>query len=232
MGKRQEIRDRRRKEQLGKRLLWTGAGVIILAVILALALPYFLSGNTRIAAADLTQPPEKPFPQAEFNRLGNPDAPVKVVEFADYLCSHCQVFALIEERPFIERYVASGQVHFEYLSVALTRPEQTQPIEATYCAGDQGAFWEYRDLVYANIAENPNALNDNYLTAYAEALGLNTGDFNNCIRSGKHRSLIQETLGKARDAGIPGTPTFLVNGAMATRLDLSQVVDSELAKIE
>lgn len=231
MGKRQRIREQRRREQLARRLLWIGLAVVTLAAILALALPPILASNTRIDIADLAQPPDKSYPQADINRLGDPNAPVTVVEFGDYLCSHCQDYALKDEEPIIERYIATGQVQYEYLPIALSNPSQIEPIEATFCAGDQGAFWPYRDLVYANVVKNVSAVNSNYLVAYAESLGLDTAEFNDCLRSGKHRPSVQEALDRAREAKIPGTPTFLVNGVEANRLNLSQVIDNELAKV-
>jgi protein-disulfide isomerase len=231
MGKRQTIREQRRKQQVRQRWLWGGVLVVIAAVLVTLVLMAVLPSLDRIDPSELTQAPEKPFPQADFNHLGKPDAPVTVVEYADYLCSHCQEYTTKDEKAFIERYVASGLVQYEYLSVAFQAPNETKPIEATYCAGDQDAFWPYRDLVYANIAGNPNALGDRYLTAYAEAINLDMSAFNSCLRSGKYRSLNQENIQKASEAEIPGTPAFIVNGAKANRLDLHTVVDSELAKV-
>jgi protein-disulfide isomerase len=178
----------------------------------------------------LAQPPTKTYPQADGNKLGSPDAPVTVVEFADYLCSHCQDYALNDEQAVIDTYVASGRVYYEYLSIAAEDPSQTRAIEATYCAGDQGALWPYRDLVYANAARTSGALGSDYLTAYARSLELDMGAFDQCLRSGKYGTVNAENLEKAAAANIPGTPTFMVNGTRASRVNLTQVIEAELAK--
>jgi len=229
-GKRQILREQRRKRQLRQRLLWGGGIVAAAAVIIALVVLAVLPSIRGIDPAQLTKAVEKPYPEADFNRLGKPDAPVTVVEYADYMCSHCQEYTLDDEKAFIEQYIATGLVHYEYLSVALQVPNQTKPIEATYCAGDQGTFWPYRDLVYANIVGNPNALGDSYLTAYAKALDLDMSAFNSCLKTGKYSTLNAENIDKGRAAEIPGTPAFIVNGTKADRLNLHSVVDSELTK--
>jgi protein-disulfide isomerase len=231
MAKRQQIREERRRKQMRNRILGIGGLVLVLAVMLAIIIPLVLRGGGRIATSDLVQPVEKPYPQADFNNLGDPAAPVRVVGFADYLCNHCQEFVVRDEARFIQNYVASGQVFYEYYSLAALAPNRTRPVEATYCAGDQGAFWPYRELAYTNIAANRDALEDPYLTAYAEALNLDMNAFNSCLNGGTYRNTNRENLARGSEAGIPGTPTFIVNGTMASRLDLEQVVEQELARL-
>jgi protein-disulfide isomerase len=229
MAKRQDIRAKRRQQEQRSRLIWIGALVVGVILLLAIVLPLVLPGLNRVEAADIQMAEEKPHPQADFNRLGNPDAPVKVVEFADYLCSHCQTYALNTERLFIETYVETGQVYYEYLPLSLQAGVPTESVEATYCAGDQDAFWPFKDLVYTNIVKTQNAISRNYLNTYAEVLGLNMQTFNECMR-GKYRNMNQQNLMLGQQANIPGTPTFVVNGTKASRVDLFQVVDAELAK--
>jgi protein-disulfide isomerase len=231
MAKRQQIREERRRKEQRTRLLWVGAGVLVLLVLLAIILPNVLPGANRVSAADIQQAEQRPHPQADMNRLGDPNAPVIVVEYADYLCSHCQDYALNTEGLFIQTFVETGQVYYEYLPVNLQNPGRTESIEATYCAGDQDAFWPYKDLVYTNIVRTPNALGSNYLTAYAESLNLDLDAFNNCIRSGKYADMNAANLQLGRDDGIPGTPTFVVNGTLASRVELFQAVENELTRL-
>ena len=228
--KRQELRDRRRSEERRSKLTGYGALALLVVGVIAVVVAFVLPSLRGVDTSNIIRAEEKPAPQANFNMLGDANAPVKVVEFADYLCSHCQDYAINQELTIIKNYVETGRITYEYLPLALQVPNMTRPVEATYCAGDQNAFWPYKDLVYANVVENTNALGDDYLTGYAEVLELDMGQFNECLSSGKYREKQQENLAKAREAEIPGTPTFLVNGTQASRLELVSVIEAELAK--
>lgn len=233
MSKRVEIREQRRRDEIRKKAIGYGALALLLVSIIALV--YFLTRPAgQVAASEVAKPEAKTYPDAAQNMLGKADAPVKVVEYADYLCSHCQEYALKQEGPFIEQYVTTGQVSYEYRPVALQSPNDTESIEATYCAGDQDAFWPYKDMVYTNIVKSQSTvvLGSSYLTAYAEALKLNTNEFNQCMSSNKYANKASENLAKAREANIPGTPTFIVNGVQTSRLELGNVVAAELAKVQ
>ena len=77
--------------------------------------------------------------------------------------------------------------------------------EAALCAGDQGKFWEMHDRLFAN----QNALNLEALSKHAEALGLGTSQFKECLDSGKHTVQIKAAVTEGQKAGITGTPGFL-----------------------
>ena len=77
--------------------------------------------------------------------------------------------------------------------------------EAALCAGDQGKFWEMHDRLFAN----QNALSLEALSKHAEALGLGTSQFKECLDSGKHTVQIKAAMSEGQKAGITGTPGFL-----------------------
>ena len=77
--------------------------------------------------------------------------------------------------------------------------------EAALCAGDQGKFWEMHDRLFAN----QNALGPEALSKHAEALGLGTSQFKECLDSGKHTVQIKAAMTEGQKAGITGTPGFL-----------------------
>ena len=77
--------------------------------------------------------------------------------------------------------------------------------EAALCAGDQGKFWEMHDRLFAN----QNALSLEALSKHAEALGLGTSQFKECLDSGKHTVQIKAAMTEGQKAGITGTPGFL-----------------------
>jgi protein-disulfide isomerase len=82
--------------------------------------------------------------------------------------------------------------------------------EATECADDQGKFWEYHDLVFAN----QGALDVDSLKAYAAQLGLDTATFDDCLDSGEQSSEVEKDSEDARASGVSGTPAFFINGEL------------------
>jgi len=100
-----------------------------------------------------------------------------------------------------------------YLHMAFLGPESQWAAEASECAADQDAFWDYHDLLYNRQAgENRGAFDKDNLKQFAAELGLDTQVFNECMDSGKYASLVQTETAMAQSLGVRGTPAFLVNG--------------------
>ena len=144
---------------------------------------------------------------------GDPDAPVTIIEFADFQCPYCGRF-FAETKPQIdEQYMQSGKVRFAYFNFAFLGPESNWAAEAAECAADQNKFWEYHDKLYdSQSGENQGAFNKDNLKKFAEELGLDTSAFNECLDSGKYTQLIQDESSMASSIGVRSTPTFLING--------------------
>ena len=155
-------------------------------------------------------------PQQPPNSMGNPAAPVKVLEYADFQCPYCMRFSKETEPQIIEQYVKTGKVYFEYHSVgAFLGEESGAAAQAAYCAGDQGKFWEYHDTLFSHwTGENVGDFTKLNLQQYAAALGLDEASFNDCLSSGKYAALLEQDVKDARAAGISATPSFLVNGKL------------------
>jgi protein-disulfide isomerase len=81
--------------------------------------------------------------------------------------------------------------------------------EASRCAGEQGKFWEYHDLLFAN----PDRLNRDGLVEHARDLKLDEKQFDSCLSSGKYKAEIEEDLQEGIRAGVSGTPGFFINGS-------------------
>ena len=144
---------------------------------------------------------------------GDPDAPVTIIEFADFQCPFCGRF-FAETKPQIdEQYIQSGEVRFGYFDFAFLGPESQWAAEAAECAADQNKFWEYHDKLYdSQSGENQGAFNKDNLKKFAENLGLDSSVFNKCFDSGKYTQLIQDDSNTASSIGVRSTPTFLING--------------------
>ncbi len=154
--------------------------------------------------------------QQNANTMGDPNAPVKIVEYADFQCPYCRMFWQETEPQIVENYVKTGKVYFEYHSVgAFIGPESASAAEAAYCAGDQGKFWAYHDMLFTNwTGENVGDFTNANLEKFASSLGLNQAQFNDCLTSGKYAARVQDDVNSARAAGIHATPSFLINGKL------------------
>jgi protein-disulfide isomerase len=109
--------------------------------------------------------------------------------------------------------VKSGEVRFAYIHFAFLGPESKSAAEASECAAEQDAFWEYHDNLYANQnGENRGAFNDGNLKRFASDLGLDTAQFNQCLDSGKYADIVQQEIQMAQQIGVSSTPTFVING--------------------
>ena len=160
--------------------------------------------------------------------VGNPEAPVKVELFSNYACSHCRTFALESEEDFIREYVDSGKVYLTYYNYQFQEDDSSKAAEATYCAGEQNKFWDYKHLVYQN-AGYAGAYADESLRTYASSVGLNIAEFEGCLESDRQLSVIDEGLQYGQMQGINATPTFLVNGTSVYQTELIEAVEAALA---
>ena len=144
---------------------------------------------------------------------GDPNAPVTIIEFADFQCPFCGRFFAQTEPQINTQYIQSGKVRLGYFNFAFLGPESTWAAEAAECAADQNKFWDYHDKLYASQSgENQGAFNKENLKKFAEDLGLDISAFNECLDSGKYTELIQDESSVASSVGVRSTPTFLING--------------------
>ena len=101
--------------------------------------------------------------------------------------------------------------------------------EATECADDQDKFWEYHDRVF----ENQAAMTVEDLKGYAQEMGLDTGEFNECLDSGKYEQEVLQDMQDGRAAGVSGTPAFFINGQLVSGAQpftvFQQIIDELLA---
>lgn len=167
---------------------------------------------------------------------GAPDAPVTIIEFSDFQCPFCGRF-FENTLPEIKRnYIDTGKVKFVYRDFPLENihPSANKAAEAANCASDQGKFWEYHDLLFANqpVWAAGNATVE--FKKYASTLGLDEVEFSQCLDSGKYTEEILKDLQDGLDAGVNGTPTLFINGVKvvgARSYDtFKEVIDAELKK--
>lgn len=208
-----ERREQRERQRRRNRNFTIGFVVIaVIAVVIVLALVS-------------TAPAEAPVPEDVFAKyegietgltedgypiLGDPDAPVSVVEYSNFSCPACQAFHDNVYPQLFDR-VRSGQISFTFvpITIDLTIPNSEGAARAALCAGEE-RFWAFHDVLFQWQAQFGNtAFSSNRLAGGAEALGLDLGSFQSCFNS----SRITDTINNALAEGVTGTPTLQVNGA-------------------
>src|SRR3989449_7805799 len=142
---------------------------------------------------------------------GNPKAPVIIVEFSDFQCPYCQS-AEATLKKLLAKY--EGRVSLAYRDLPLKdiHPQAELAAEAGRCAGEQGRFWEYHDLLF----QNQNKLDRPGLLDQAHGLKLDEKQFDSCLSSGKYAAQIEQDRQLGLRAGVSGTPGFFINGNMLT----------------
>ncbi len=165
--------------------------------------------------------------------MGSQNAPVTIVEFSDFQCPYCGMFARDTQDALIQQYVQSGKVRFGYSHFSFLGQESLDAAEASECAADQNKFWEYHDLLFANQnGENKGAFVQENLVGFADKLNLDKEAFTKCLTSHKYLTLIQSQTQFAGSNGLSSTPSFLVNGYLVKGAQdittFKQVIDSLL----
>lgn len=137
---------------------------------------------------------------------GNKNAKVTLIEYSDFECPFCK-----RHKPTLDQLLSQydGDVRLVYRHFPLTsiHPNAQKSAEASECAGEQGKFWEYHDILF----DNAPALAPANLKSYAGQLGLNQSQFDSCLDGGKFASLVSKQASEAQRAGITGTPGTFVN---------------------
>jgi protein-disulfide isomerase len=143
--------------------------------------------------------------------FGNPDAPVKIIEFSDTECPFCKRF-----HPTLERIVKEydGKVAWVYRHFPLDslHSKARKEAEATECAAELGGndkFWAYLERLFA-ITPSNDGLDLTQLPAIAAYVGIDRGAFSRCMESGKHAQRVADDLADAGNSGGEGTPYSVV----------------------
>lgn len=152
--------------------------------------------------------------EAEDHILGNPSAPVKLVEYSDLECPFCKKFHREALAQVISEYVKQGTVAIVYRHLPLDglHSQARKEAEATECANELGgnaAFWAYVDRIFNETPSN-DGLDLALLPTFAADLGMDRGRFSECLQSGRHADRVTRDQRDATAAGAQGTPYSVV----------------------
>ncbi len=152
--------------------------------------------------------------------LGDPNAPVTLIEYGDYQCPFCgRMFTQVEPQLRAD-YINTGKVKMVYRNFQFLGQESVAAGEAAECAADQNKFWDYRDALYVakvKDASTGGSENDGFfrraeLLKLAQQVGLDIPGFTTCIDSNKYANQVEKDKNDALAIGVNSTPTSYVNG--------------------
>ncbi len=234
MGKQRPIRRRPGRNAAGGQWIYIWGAAVALALVAALILLGALSGgdgggNFGPVVAPTARPATVPRDGAVY---GNPNATVTVTEYLDFQCPVCLRAGLTVLLEIEQNYVESGKANLEVVPIAILGDESVAAAEAAQCAQDQGRFWEYHDILFANQgAENDGGFSADRLKSFAATIGLDTTAFDTCLDSGGYESDVKARTAASKDLGVKGTPTVFVNGQkVETSVDaIAAAIDRALA---
>lgn len=207
----------RQKERQMIFLVIAGAILLLVAIIVGASV---IQNNQPVGDIVEITPLERPNPVG--TAMGNPDAPVRIDVFEDFQCPACQLYSEDVEKSVMENLVATGQVyyvyrHYPFLDDRSATRESDQSANASMCAAEQGRFWDYHDILFANWdGENQGAFADRRLVAFAETLDLDMNAFNSCFKDNKYKAQIDQDRAEGTQMGVSGTPSVFVNGQAVT----------------
>ncbi len=178
------------------------------------------SGPTKITAAT--------FMENGSSILGDPNAPVTLVEFGDYQCYFCNQFFHTTEESLFKNYVETGKVKVIFKDYTIIGPDSNTAAHAAHCADDQGQFWKYHDTLYNNWnGENTGWASSENLLQFARDMELDIDQFSKCMIDSKYTSIIINSNQDAKDLGLTGTPAFFIIGpdSKVTKISGAQPYD-------
>ncbi len=145
--------------------------------------------------------------------LGPEDAPVVIVEFADFQCTYCARFYDQTLYQLLEKY--PHEIRFVHRDYPIFGADSFRAAEAAQCANEQGKFWEMHDRLFDHtVDQETTTFSHDVLVDYARQLGLNTASFDDCLSSERYLASIQSDYNTALSLGMHGTPTFVINGVV------------------
>ncbi|MGI5349826.1 DsbA family protein [Streptomyces sp. CA-250714] len=144
---------------------------------------------------------------------GDKDAPVVMIEYADFGCSFCGKFARDTEPKLVKKYVEKGLLRIEWRNFPVFGKGSERAALASYAAGQQGRFWQFYDAVYADKGNEKSSFTTGRLHELAEEAGVKDLDrFDRDRASGAARKLLDKDRTEAYGLGASATPAFLING--------------------
>ena len=143
--------------------------------------------------------------------LGSENAPITIVEFGDYQCEACYHWFHNTRADIIDNYIETGKAKLIFIDLPFLGRDSIAAAQATYCAEDQGKYWDYHNILYNFQEEIDNGwASKDRLVAFAFNLEMNLEEFSNCMDTSKYSKRVKANYDEAVKHGAEATPTFII----------------------
>ena len=144
--------------------------------------------------------------------LGSESASITIVEFGDYQCEACYHWFHNTRDTLIDNYVETGKAKLVFVDLPFLGRDSPKAAQASYCAEDQGKYWEYHTILYTFQDGQPDSgwADRDRLNSFAFSLDMNMDEFNDCMDYSKYAKRVQANYDQAVKNGVQGTPTFII----------------------
>ena len=201
---------------MNKRLVVSVAFVVIVAVVIISFSTYYATLlETQKLAQDRFLASQQE-PQQEFENgspiLGSESAPITIIEFGDYQCEACYAWFHTTRDTLIDNYVETGKAKLIFVDLPFLGRDSPMAAQASYCAEDQGQYWEYHTMLYTFQDGHPDSgwADRDRLNSFAFSLDMNIDEFDECMDSSKYKKRVKANYDEAVKNNVQSTPTFII----------------------
>jgi protein-disulfide isomerase len=201
---------------MNKKLVVSVAFVVIVAVVIISFSTYYATLlETQKVAQDRFLASQQE-PQQEFENgspiLGSESAPITIVEFGDYQCEACYAWFHTTRDTLIDNYIETGKAKLIFVDLPFLGRDSPMAAQASYCAEDQGQYWEYHEMLYTFQDGHPDSgwADRDRLNSFAFSLDMNIDEFNDCMDSSKYKNRVKANYDEAVKNDVQSTPTFII----------------------
>ena len=144
--------------------------------------------------------------------LGSESAPVTIIEFGDYQCEACYHWFHNARSTLVDNYIETGKAKLVFVDLPFLGRDSPKAAQASYCAEDQGKYWEYHTILYTFQDGPPDSgwADRDRLNSFAFSLEMNMDEFNDCMDSSKYVKRVKANYDEAVKNGAQSTPTFII----------------------
>ena len=144
--------------------------------------------------------------------LGSESAPITIVEFGDYQCEACYAWFHNTRDTLIDNYIETGKAKLVFLDLPFLGRDSPKAAQASYCAEDQGKYWEYHAILqtFQNGPPDSGWADRDRLNSFAFSLDMDIDEFNDCMDSSKYKIRVKANYDEAVKNGAQSTPTFII----------------------
>ena len=201
---------------MNKKLVVSVAFVVIVAIVIISFSTYYATLlETQKVAQDRFLASQQE-PQQEFENgspiLGSESAPITIVEFGDYQCEACYAWFHNTRDTLIDNYIETGKAKLIFVDLPFLGRDSPTAAQASYCAEDQGQYWEYHTMLYTFQDGHPDSgwADRDRLNSFAFSLDMNIDEFNECMDSSKYKKRVKANYDEAVKNNVQSTPTFII----------------------